>query len=111
MTVAPFIEPLPDMDRVLDVVAKFFGLQRTWFFQGARAQERTVTRARMIFCWLAQRKLSAHPKEIGRFLHRDRSTVIVAAQKVDAALKQDERLRGYVERLRVELELEAAARP
>jgi chromosomal replication initiation ATPase DnaA len=103
VSVAPFIEPLPDLDRVLDVVAKFFNLKKSWFFQKVRERQRTVIRARMLTCWLLYRHSSLSYDAIGRFLQRDHSTVVSAVQKVDAAFQRDEQLREYVKKLRTEL--------
>lgn len=101
MTAAsPFIEPLPDLDRMLDVVAKFFNLRPAWFFETVRARQTTVSRARMLLCWMANEWARCPDREIAHFLHRDRSTVFTSRAKVRAALENDARLREHVEKLR-----------
>lgn len=100
------VEPDPlevaTLGEIRDAVLAAFAISQSEFSGDSRGQR--FTRARQAFAWLTSILTPAAPKEIGRWLNRDRSTVDHAIGRVD-------QLPGIADLRRQVLAALAAGRP
>jgi hypothetical protein len=73
--------PLDDAQQLLNLVCDEFGL----FEDQIKGTNRggLLSDARRAFCWLAQKHLKLHPHVIGRFISKDRTTVLYAIERAE----------------------------
>jgi chromosomal replication initiator protein len=85
-------------DRVIDVVAAYYGL-RSKDITGPTRQ-RQVTRARQVAMWLVRQHLQMSLPEMGRaFGDRDHSTVLTSVRKIEGLRSTDVGVEAVLSRL------------
>jgi len=81
-------------ERVLEVVAKVYGIEKTILTSKSRAK--AITRPRNLGMFLCRRHTDASYASIGKFFNRDHSTVMYGVNQVAQGLLQDGKLNQEV---------------
>ncbi|MGL5205501.1 MAG: chromosomal replication initiator protein DnaA [Metamycoplasmataceae bacterium] len=90
-------------ERIVDVVAKYYGLSRTDLQNKSRRKD--IVLARHISMWLIRDILDVTYKEIGLFFkNRDHSTVLTAIEKIDSQMKMNDSIKSALKKLRQKIE-------
>jgi len=75
------------LGEIEDVVAAYFGITPADLHSSRRT--RTVSTARMVTMFLARRHTQMSYPEIGRFMGKNHSSVVLAVQRLDKVLADD----------------------
>ncbi|MGL5733082.1 MAG: chromosomal replication initiator protein DnaA [Metamycoplasmataceae bacterium] len=90
-------------ERIVDVVAKYYGLSRTDLQNKSRRKD--IVLGRHIAMWLIRDILDVTYKEIGVFFkNRDHSTVLTAIEKIDGQMKMNDSIKSALKKLRQKIE-------
>ncbi|MGL5308696.1 MAG: chromosomal replication initiator protein DnaA [Metamycoplasmataceae bacterium] len=90
-------------ERIVDVVAKYYGLSRTDLQNKSRRKD--IVLGRHIAMWLIRDILDVTYKEIGIFFkNRDHSTVLAAIEKIDSQMKMNDVIKSALKKLRQKIE-------
>ncbi|MGL6125268.1 MAG: chromosomal replication initiator protein DnaA [Metamycoplasmataceae bacterium] len=90
-------------ERIVDIVAKYYGLTRTDLLNKSRRKE--IVLGRHISMWLIRDILDVTYKEIGIFFkNRDHSTVLTAIEKIDNQMKMNDSIKSALKKLRQKIE-------
>ncbi|MGL4252130.1 MAG: chromosomal replication initiator protein DnaA [Metamycoplasmataceae bacterium] len=90
-------------ERIVDVVAKYYGLTRTDLQNKSRRKD--IVLGRHISMWLIRDILDVTYKEIGVFFkNRDHSTVLTAIEKIDSQMKMNDSIKSALKKLRQKIE-------
>ncbi|MGL5617822.1 MAG: chromosomal replication initiator protein DnaA [Metamycoplasmataceae bacterium] len=90
-------------ERIVDVVAKYYGLSRTDLQNKSRRKD--IVLGRHIAMWLIRDILDVTYKEIGVFFkNRDHSTVLTAIEKIDSQMKMNDSIKSALKKLRQKIE-------
>lgn len=90
-------------ERIVDIVAKYYGLTRTDLQNKSRRKD--IVLGRHISMWLIRDILDITYKEIGVFFkNRDHSTVLIAIEKIDNKMKMNDSIKSALKKLKQKIE-------
>jgi predicted transcriptional regulator len=71
---------------------------------GLRKRSRPVVEVRSVLCYFAVREMGIYGEEVGRMLNIARAAVSIAANRGEALIAEDPRLRERIEKLDSQVE-------
>lgn len=92
-------EKFPSLSTINEVVARYYGLSMAEFYSHRRKE--LFVKARFIAMYFARKMTIRSFPMIGRLLHRDHSTVIYGADKIEVQLQTDTDLAREIEEIRI----------